>query len=65
MHATMAREGDQIQVEQSDMLLDLKMAKIAKVVIWCATNREIAIPDQEISHQSQRSSEAGCLVSHI
>jgi len=63
MSATMARQGGQVQQEQSDMRLALNMDKMAKGGVFVRRNRGNAIRNLETSDGSPRRKEVGSSVS--
>jgi len=54
MSAAVARQGGQVQLEQSDIHLILNMATMAKERFLHATIRENKFPDKDTSWQGQR-----------
>jgi hypothetical protein len=56
----MARQGGQVQLEQSDISLALNMAKMAKGGLSRTAIEETETTNQEITHRSLRREEVGC-----
>jgi len=54
MSATMARQGGQVQLEQSDIHLALNMAKMAKAGFLCTTIEEMQYLLKNLALKSEK-----------